>query len=284
MRRPSYREQERAFVAEGLKVVSVALASGAPVESVFLSSEAAGRAEVEEIAEQALERGARVFEIASMVMERVADTVTPQPVCAIVGSLDVDLHTLVSGTAGHRDELVVVCVDVRDPGNLGALMRSAAASGARAVVCTAGTVDPFNPKAVRASAGALFQLPVVRAEEPGASMAVLREGGYRLVGTVAQGGLDYDKRGWGGRVALVLGNEASGLPPEVLAGLDDVVTVPMAPGTESLNVAMTATVICFEVARRRRSPAGDESAKAPDPGSSRSDAPVPRSIGTRHGN
>jgi len=144
-----------------------------------------------------------------------------------------------------------VCVDVRDPGNAGAVIRVADAAGADAVVCCAGTVDPFNPKTVRASAGSVVHLPVVVAGEPAAVLDDLGRRGMTRVAAVARGGTPYTEAALRTPLALVLGNEASGLPAGLEDRLDERVTVPMRGGAESLNVSTAAAVLCFEVARRR---------------------------------
>ena len=108
--------------------------------------------------------------------------------------------------------MVLVCADVRDPGNAGTVIRTADASGVDAVVCCEGTVDPTNPKTVRASAGSVFHTPIVMGGEARAVTADLRARGFRTVGTVVRDGTDYTRFDWNRRVAVVLGNEASGLP------------------------------------------------------------------------
>lgn len=241
-------------MAEGPKLIEVALRSGRSIESVFVAADARSSPSVSALLSEVEETGARVFDLAAGVMERVADTVTPQPICAVVATTDLDVTSLLEQPvrAGAR-RLVLVCVDVRDPGNLGAVLRIAAAAGASGVIVCAGSVDPYNPKTVRASAGAIFQVPLVKASDPSTTLPEVREAGFRLLGTTAAGGMDYLEVDLSADVALVLGNEASGLPQELEAVLDGTVTIPMAEGTESLNVAMTAAVLCFEVARRNRS-------------------------------
>jgi TrmH family RNA methyltransferase len=186
--------------------------------------------------------GAPVYELAPGVAERVASTVSPRPVLAVARRVDVGLDTLVG-----RGGFAVVAAGVADPGNAGTMLRSAEAAGADGVVFTAGSVDVFNPKVVRASAGALFRVPVV-VEVDGAALGAL---GVPLLGTAAAGGVPYDEcAALGEACALVLGNEAHGLPAGL--ALDGLVTIPHAGRAESLNVAMAATVLCFEAARRRR--------------------------------
>jgi len=253
LRRSSVRDAESAFVAEGANIVEAALDAGAPVESLFLAAGWRSSPATVEIVKRASASGLRAFELGPGVMERVADTVSPQSVCAVVGAVDLGLQDVVpGGQPGETPKVVLACVDVRDPGNLGAILRIAGATGVSSVICCTGTVDPYNPKVVRASAGALFRVPIVTDVDPGQALERLAELGYRRWATVPRGGTDYVLADLDGPAALVLGNEGAGLPAEVLERLDGSLTIPMADGTESLNVAMTAAVLCFETARRRR--------------------------------
>jgi TrmH family RNA methyltransferase len=240
--RRSAREADRAFVVEGVKVLSEALDAGVSIESVYVAPGAAG----EPVAQRAFDAGARLYELAPGVLERVADTVTPQPVMAVVPFVDRPLAEL-------RDaDLLVVAVDVRDPGNAGTVLRSAEAAGAGGLLFCDGSVDVYNPKTVRASAGSLFHVPVVAG---GDAVQVLREmasWGVRRLATTAAGGRDYAEVDLTGPVAFVLGNEANGLPAEVEDLVDERVTIPMIGRSESLNVGMAAAVLCFEAARQRR--------------------------------
>lgn len=240
------RQNERCFVVEGVKVLDAALAAGAPVEALYVAPDAASHPGASALVERAREAGVRVYPLRSGVMERVADTVTPQPVCGVVGFVDVALSDVLGRSP------VLVCADVRDPGNLGALVRVADAAGAGAVVSCAGSADPYGPKTVRASAGSLFHVPLAVGLTPAEALGQLGEAGYQRLGTLARGGIDYVEADLSGRLALVFGNEANGLDEATLGLLDGGVTVPMSGRAESLNVAMTATVLCFEIDRRRR--------------------------------
>jgi len=256
LRRSSVRGTERAFAAEGVKVVQAALEAGAPVECLFVAANWHSSASTAAVVERASQAGVRTFELGPGVMERVADTVSPQSVCAVVGAIDIGLDELLASSGPSSDAgVILVCVDVRDPGNLGAVLRIASAAGVSGVICCAGTVDPYNPKVVRASAGALFRLPLVADVTAADALERLAGAGYRCWATGPHGGADYASADLDGPTAFVLGNEGAGLPSDVMDRLDGSVTIPMAEGTESLNVAMTAAVLCFEVARRRRPPA-----------------------------
>jgi TrmH family RNA methyltransferase len=147
---------------------------------------------------------------------------------------------------------VVVATDLADPGNAGTIVRTAHAAGADAVVLAAGSVDAWSPKVVRSAAGALFHVPVVVDLDAAGALARLGAAGLTRLGAVARGGVACDRADLAAPVALVLGGEAHGLAPDVLAGLDGLVSIPMPGPAESLNVAVAAGVLCFEVVRQRR--------------------------------
>jgi len=241
LERRAAREEEQAFVVEGPKLLAEAMRSGADILDVFVP------AGVEDSAVQrAVAGGARLHVLASGVLERVSDTVTPQPVAAVVRRTNVDLDALESR------QFFVVCVDVRDPGNLGTVLRIAEGSGAGGVICCEGSVDAYSPKTVRASAGSLFHVPVVAGGEPLEVLDRMGRWGVHRLGTDAHRGVPYDSVDLTAPTALVLGNEAHGLPGNLVAELDGTVTIPMVGRTESLNVGMAAAVLCFERARQCR--------------------------------
>jgi TrmH family RNA methyltransferase len=237
-------------VVEGAELLAAAIQSGLPIESVYVAPEGHGVPSVTEVVEQGLAVGARVFDLAPGVLERVSDTVTPQPVVAVVGFLPGTLADL------EDPSLVVVCVDVRDPGNAGTMIRTSDAAGVDAVVCCDGTVDPTNPKTVRASAGSLFHLPVLAGGCASTTVERLQASGMTVVGTQVRDGADYAAFDWRRPIALVFGNEASGLDPSISSRLDDTVSIPMVGGAQSLNVSVSAAVLCFEAQRQRRGPDG----------------------------
>ena len=223
-------------------MLAEALAAGASVEGVYTTQECLGTAAVEE----AGRRGVDVAILAPGVIERVADTVTPQPVLAVVQTVDVGLDEL------RGSDFLLICIDLRDPGNAGTLLRAAEAAGVGGVVCCGGTVDVFNPKTVRASAGAIFNVRVAVGAEAIEVMKTVGSWGVRRLAADPHEGTPYTKADLTAPVALVVGNEAHGLAGRDLdAVLDGRVRIPMRGRTESLNVAMAATLLCFEAARQR---------------------------------
>ena len=214
------------FVVEGLLLIAQAVAAGWEVEAQFVAPGA-----------EAVLSSGPVYELAPNVIERVASTEAPQPVLAVVRQRDSVLPT--------DADFVMVAHRLADPGNAGTIIRSAEAAGAQAVVFTPGSVDPFNPKVVRATAGSLFRIPVVLAD-----LDVLQAAGLRVLATSSHHGTAYTEADLTGRVAVVVGNEAHGVPDD--APVDGWLTIPHMGAAESLNVAMAATLLAFEVARQRR--------------------------------
>ncbi|MDQ1391596.1 MAG: methyltransferase, TrmH family [Acidimicrobiaceae bacterium] len=256
--RRSARLAERCFVVEGVKVLREALAAGVDIDSVYIDrTDPISDGALDDLLHEAYAAGNRVFDLAPGVLARVADTATPQPVMAVVRQMDVALTELRTST---KPELVVVCVDLRDPGNAGTVLRSAEAAGATGVVCCDGSVDLFNPKTVRASAGALFRVPVVAGGDPSEVLAELGSWGLARLATTPRGGEDYTDADLTRPIAIIIGNEAHGLPSGLDSLLDGQLTVPMAGQAESLNAGMAAAVLCFEAARQRRQ--GRESREA----------------------
>lgn len=239
--RSAARRREGAFVVEGPTLVGDALDAGVEIECLFVAP-----APADPVVIRAEALGVPVFELAPGVLERVAGTVTPQPVLAVARTVDVDLADLSAET------LVVVCVDVRDPGNLGTVLRSAEAAGVGGIICCDGSVDVYNPKCVRASAGSLFHTRIVARGEPVEVLGTLGDRGLRRLGTRPDDGQPYDRVDLVAPTALVLGNEATGLPAPAEGAVDGWVTIPMAGRTQSLNVGMAAAILCFEAARQRR--------------------------------
>jgi TrmH family RNA methyltransferase len=251
LQKRSSRWSERAFVAEGAELIRCALDAGLPIESIYVSPDGADDASVGQVCRRAEAGGVRVFPLAAGVLERVADTVTPQPVLAVLPMLEEPAPGSDPWTA--RDgALIVVLVDVRDPGNAGTVLRAADASGSALVIYAGDSVDPYNPKTVRSSAGSLFHVPLAVRQDPAQLAAELADAGFRTLATVVRDGEDYAAFDWSTPSALFLGNESSGLPSELAGALSGTLGIPMAGRAESLNVGVACAVVCFEAFRQRR--------------------------------
>jgi len=182
------------------------------------------------------------------VLSDLSETETSQGLLAVAERPRFEAEHLFAQTP-----LVVVAVGVQNPGNLGALMRTAEGAGATGALLTAGTTDPLSWKALRGSMGSAFRLPHRREARLGDALDLLERHGVRLAATVARGGTPYDRADLRGPVALLLGNEAAGLPEEAEARASLRLTIPLRAPVESLNVGVAAGVLLIEAARQRRS-------------------------------
>lgn len=238
-----------AFLVEGPQAVREARGF---LQRLFIGPQAGQHSDIVDAARAA---GADVIEVAEPVLAELTSTVTSQGLVGVAAVPPPALETLVA-----EAHLLVVLHQVRDPGNAGTAIRTADAAGADGVVLTAGSVDAHNAKAVRASAGSVFHLPVAADVGFSEFAQLCRERGVRLIAAAASGSVDHTDADLSGPVALVFGNEAHGLPAAVIAGCDEVVRIPLATtvregytGTaESLNLAATVAVLTYESVRQQR--------------------------------
>lgn len=254
----AFRERDRRFLAEGPQAVREALANArdgvSAVREVFLTAEAAER----NPAFEDVPAGVTVYRVEEKVLGELAQTVTPQGVVAVCDFLDVPLDDQLRSTADGRPRLIALLAHVRDPGNAGTVIRCADAAGADGVVLSAGSVDVYNPKAVRSSAGSVFHLPVTVDVDLPDTIAAMKHAGLTVL--AADGGLpdaiDLDRAGddglLAGRIAWLFGNEAWGLPPEIRDLADHVVSVPIHGRAESLNLGTAAAVCLYATASSQR--------------------------------
>jgi TrmH family RNA methyltransferase len=252
----AFRQRERAFLAEGPQAVAEAFHCGARVTDLFVTAHARSRHQglVAEIAAA----GIPVHVVNGEIMDELAQTVTPQGLLAVCGFVDVPLAEITSKAQLQKDQprLVALLANVRDPGNAGTVLRTADAAGAHAVVFADASVDPYNGKCVRASAGSLFHLPVVAAAGLEEAVKALRQVGLRIVAADGRDGRPLDDPAVQARLAeptaWMFGNEAWGLPPELVALADESVAVPIYGRAESLNLAAAAAVCLYASARAQR--------------------------------
>lgn len=242
-----YRDREGKFLLEGIHLVQEALQAGWPLDSIAYDAGIGIPEELAAAAERAGQpEGPRWFPVSPEVIAKCSTAETPQPVFAVAAKRPAAPDRLYDTEKG----LVVALDGVQDPGNVGTIIRSAAAVDATAVVLGRGTADLYNAKTLRATMGALFHIPVIEGDLT-AMMPEALARGMAVAGTslaAAASCYEYDfRRG----VWLVFGNEGSGLSPEVDARVGDRIIIPMRGRAESLNVAMAATVLLFEAQRQR---------------------------------
>ena len=251
-----HRRRAGAFVVEGTQLVWQAVEAGADVEILLvapglLGRSAAARRLTAMIAGQE-ERGVRVARLSDEVFTRISGREGPSGLAAIVRRRLAGLAGLAAGPAA----VFVALHSIGNPGNLGTIIRTANAAGAAGVVLVGQTTDPFDPAAVKASMGALFTLPVAHAATPAEFFGWAAAVGVTVVTTSARAGQSFWDASYPRPLALLLGAEGAGLPSEVLARGDRQVQIPMSGTAESLNLAVAAGLLLYEVNRQARGAIG----------------------------
>jgi RNA methyltransferase, TrmH family len=242
----AFRERRGSFLADGPQPVREALRQPGVLTELFVTGPGADRHS--ELTGQAARQGVPVHEVSGEVMADLAQTITPQGVLGVCRLVDVPLSAVLAGPL----RLVTVLASVRDPGNAGTVLRTADAAGADGVIFAAASVDPYNGKCVRSSAGSLFHVPLVAGPPLAEVIAQLRQAGLQVLAADGRArtvldtahGPDLTRP-----TAWLFGNEAWGLPEQVLELADAAVAVPMYGQAESLNLAAAAAVCLYASAR-----------------------------------
>ncbi len=239
------RDETGLFLAEGLRLCAEMASAGAPAELVLTTEAARAKPEVAAVLARFEAAGTAVVLGEPHDVERVSDTVHSQGIVAAARRRETSPEALSFGARA-----VVVALDaVADPGNVGTVIRTAAWFGADAVLAGRGGADPLNPKVVRATMGGIFHLPVCRDVDLGAALPALRRAGFRIAAADVDGAPEW--RSWAAspRVALLLGGEARGIEPSLLAQADVRIAIPRRGAGESLNVAVTAGILLASAER-----------------------------------
>lgn len=240
------RSEEREFLVEGARSIREAFDAGAPLEGLF--ADLSRGPEIQRLAARAQSESVELHEVSPAVMKSMSATTTAPGIVGVCRFIDIDAAELMQ----RRLSLAIVLGRVRDPGNAGTIIRSSRAAGADAVFVAAETVDIYNPKLVRASAGALFWTPLARNVPLGWLLRELENQGINRVAADPRGDSVYDEVDMVRPTALLAGNEAWGLEPALADQVDVRAYIPMAGLSESLNVAVASAVLLFEAARQRR--------------------------------
>ena len=259
--RRSVRAEQRLFLAEGAKALTEALHLPAGVVEVF-ATEAASE-QYAALRKAVDDAGVPWFPVSDDAIASLSGAVTPQGLVAVCRFLDVDLDTLLNppvveerGTSVSEPltPTLVICADVRDPGNAGTVIRTSDAAGAIGVVLCGNSVDPYNDKAVRATVGSLWHLPVSVVEDPADCVRRAKAAGFVVLAADGAGDTDLFEAESSGlldqRVAWLFGNEAWGLPEDLAALADYRVSIPIFGRAESLNLSTAAAVCLYAGARR----------------------------------
>jgi RNA methyltransferase, TrmH family len=247
-------ESAGVVLLDGPHLVVEALDAGRRLREAAITPAAAARQAVEPILARLTRAGTDVVLVAASVMDALSPVKSPSGIVALA-----DRPDTCSGRMYDRaSPLVLIAIDVQDPGNVGAIVRVSEAAGADGVIAGGACADPFGWKSIRGSMGSALRLPLAVQRDAGAAIAEARRHGCRIMAAVPRDGRSMFQVDYAGPVAILIGGEGTGLPASLAAGADERVTVPMQAPVESLNAAVTAALIVYEACRQRsaRSPSG----------------------------
>jgi TrmH family RNA methyltransferase len=232
---------------EGMRILEEAIRSGLKFKAVFFRNSAENRAQ--RLLPQ-LAANVETLLLPDKLFASAVPSESPQGVAALVRCKSFKLEdVLAKSQAGP----LLAIAGVQDPGNLGTILRSAEAFGAGGILLGEGTVSPFNPKVIRASAGSVFRLPIIQAKLP-KILDQMRELGLRLIATSSHKGTPLDQAMLTGPLAIFIGSEGAGLPHDLLTEMTEVIAIPHSPAVESLNAGVAASIVLYEIARQNNSP------------------------------
>ena len=248
------RRELKQFLAEGPHLLDELLkAPSAPSPTMVVATGTyLTKPEGQAFRKHAKLREAKWFEVSDKQFREITDTETPQGILAVLPYLS---HTAQSVLAGVKS-LALICEGIQDPGNLGVILRTAAAFGVEGIFLVKGTVDLYNGKVLRAAMGAAFSIPIAEGSDEDDVAEGLRNNGFGIVGTDSRGGTPLTDYDFTNRTALIFGNEARGITKELRSKMAATVTIPITSAAESLNVAMATGIVLYEISRQREFIAG----------------------------
>lgn len=239
-----FRRKQQLFVAEGMKMLREAAWQG-KLKRIYATEE---KWDVWQ-QEMPVDKGKFDYELVSdAVFKQISETVTPQGILGLVSIPTYALQDILKDGRHHY----LLLDDIRDPGNLGTIMRTAEGAGMSGIILSRECVDLFNPKVVRSTMGAIFRVPYCYVESLPEVVRQIRKLAYEVYGTAMEGSVIYDEPDYTKGAAVVIGNEANGISPAVFQEISGRIRIPMEGQLESLNAAVSASIIMYEINRQSR--------------------------------
>ncbi len=246
MKKSKERREQGVFIVEGTKMVMEAPAGW--VKTVYMSETYENEKEHHAQIKELQQRGISLETVADNVFKTVSDTQTPQGILAVVKMPSYSLKQLLDGDKTH----LLILESIQDPGNLGTMVRTGEGAGVTGIIMNKTTVDLFNPKTIRSTMGSIYRVPFYVTEDLGATLEVLKENGVNLYAAHLKGTGVYDEADYTDATGFLIGNEGNGLSDEIADMANSYIKIPMEGQVESLNAAISATLLMYEANRQRR--------------------------------
>lgn len=240
------KAEKELFIIEGVRLMEEAIKEKVLMEQVLYTAGAEETSRGSHLLSSLRKTDIQAYQVTEKVMESIAETETPQGILAVARQLKWTLKDIVKNKAP-----VIIAGGLHDPGNLGAIIRTADAGMCGGVITTQNTVDIYNSKTIRATMGSIFRLPALKLDDLAEAVLSLKREGYRIIATTAHSKTSYLDVDYRKSSAFLIGQEASGLPDDILESADIKVFIPMKEGVESLNAAVSASILIYEAFRQR---------------------------------
>jgi len=240
------RVESELFIIEGIRLMDEALKEMVPIEEVLYTARLAETSRGGDLLASMRRMHLSVSQVTEKAMKTIAETENPQGILAVARQLKWTFKDLIK-----NKETVIIACGLQDPGNLGTIIRSADAGGCGGVFTTQNSVDIYNSKVIRSTMGSIFRMPVMKFDDPEEVISALKKEGYQIIATTAHSRSSYLDPDYMKPTAFLIGQEGSGLSEEVLKSADKKVFIPMKKGVESLNAAVSASILIYEAFRQR---------------------------------
>jgi TrmH family RNA methyltransferase len=246
LKNKSARNEKGLYFIEGARFVAEALKESIEISYIVLSDAFASASESEELLVKIEQISCKCYVVSDSLFDAISDTLNPQGILAVLKQ-----ERKLLENARLTDGMLVILDSIRDPGNMGTIIRTADAAGCAGVIVPDGCVDMYNPKVLRATMGSVFHVPVYHCASVSEALRVCKESGFLLCASYLEGGISIYETDLSGNIALVIGSEAEGISYEAVNQADLLVRIPMTGRAESLNVSAAAAVMMFEALRQR---------------------------------
>lgn len=240
------RAENKLFLIEGVRLLEEAVKEGVALEEVLYNARFEDSARGSQLLASLQNRHTPLSQIPEKVMESISETESPQGVLAVARQFKWTLKDITK----DKKPVIIAC-GLQDPGNLGTIIRTADAGGCGGIITTQNSVDAYNSKVIRATMGSIFRLPFLKVDDPDEAISALKKEGYQVIATTAHSRSSYTNADYIKPTVFLIGQEGAGLSDDMLEAADKKVFIPMEKGVESLNAAVSASILIYEAFRQR---------------------------------
>ena len=250
-----YRELRKEFFVEGARIVKEALMSSAEIKEIIISEKASENEDIAETICMAIKLGCDIYTVSETVFKSISETTNPQGILATIKMADYDLEEMIiakSIDVCKCDKYFVILDEIKDPGNMGTIIRTADAAGFNGVIVSKGCVDVYNPKVLRSTMGSIFHIPINLSQDLSYALKEIKSQNIRVYAAHTKGNLYYYEADMTQSTAIVIGNEAFGISDKTMESADELISIPITGRAESLNASVAAGILMYEPLRQKK--------------------------------